>query len=205
MTAELKRNVINMKSLDQDIKDPIVVGSGEANGRTLAIIFTQEAAAQIVPMTHVYLKWRHVQADVVGYNAFTQESEDPQIWVITFPKQMLREGDVLATIELVDDISIAASTTFSIHIMSDAYLENKYDDSDDFTEFQKAALALSTASYKAAEQMRAFSCKFAQLENEMKETEAEAQQATQEAIEAARHASEVAEYYVQHFLEIIEF
>ena len=33
MTVELKGTVINMKTLSQDINDPIVIGAGEANGR----------------------------------------------------------------------------------------------------------------------------------------------------------------------------
>jgi len=34
---------------------------------------------------------------------------------------MLHEGDVLATIELVDDISVAASTTFTIRVLEDPW------------------------------------------------------------------------------------
>ena len=48
---ELKATVINLKSLSQNIPDPIVVGAGDANGRTLRVIFTQEAAAQMTEDT----------------------------------------------------------------------------------------------------------------------------------------------------------
>jgi hypothetical protein len=34
---------------------------------------------------------------------------------------MLHEGDVLANIELVDDISVAASTSFTIRILKDPW------------------------------------------------------------------------------------
>lgn len=47
MPAELKDFVVNLKSLSQDIEDPIIQGGGDANGRTLRIIFTQEAAASV--------------------------------------------------------------------------------------------------------------------------------------------------------------
>lgn len=55
MANELKATIINMKSLSQHIIDPVVVGAGDANGRTLRVIFTQEAAAQMTPETKVYL------------------------------------------------------------------------------------------------------------------------------------------------------
>ena len=55
MANELKATVVNMKHLSQNIDDPIVVGAADANGRTLRIIFTQEAAAQFTAGTKVYL------------------------------------------------------------------------------------------------------------------------------------------------------
>lgn len=55
MPRELIGTVINMKSLSQDIPDPITIGAAEANGRYLKIIFTQEAAAQFASTTQVYL------------------------------------------------------------------------------------------------------------------------------------------------------
>lgn len=57
MTIQLKGTVINMKSLSQNIEDPIIIGAAEANGRYLNIIFTQEAAAQFSDSTKVYLSW----------------------------------------------------------------------------------------------------------------------------------------------------
>lgn len=80
MTNELKATIINMKSLSQDIEDPIIVGAGDAAGRSLRIIFTQEAAAQFTPNTKVYLSWKHQEKNIVGYNVFTEildeEDED---------------------------------------------------------------------------------------------------------------------------------
>lgn len=202
MANELKRNVINMKSLDQNIKDPILAGAGDANGRSLVIIFTQEAAAQITPETHIYLKWRHQQTNVLGYNVFTQESDKPQTWKINFPKSLLREGDVTATIELVDDISIAASTTFNIHVMSDPYQTNKYDDSDDFSEFQKNVIMLSSAIDSAKEQMREQICEFNELKSNLQDAVTESEQATRAANQAANQAAQVAEYYMQNLAGI---
>lgn len=79
MANELKATIINMKSLSQNIVDPVVVGAGDANGRTLRVIFTQEAAAQMTPETKVYLSWHHQEVDVKGYNVFTKiEDEDDE-------------------------------------------------------------------------------------------------------------------------------
>ena len=55
MANELKATVINMKTLSQDLTDPVGVGAGEGAGRALRVIFTQEAAAQFTENTKVYL------------------------------------------------------------------------------------------------------------------------------------------------------
>lgn len=150
MSADLKGTIINMKSLSQDIPDPIIVGGSQAQGRFLTIIFTQEAAAQFSDNTVVYLSWRHIQKNIKGYNCFTKfeyEDEDeitaeeqPPTWYIYYPKNMLHEGDVIATIELVDDISVAASTTFSIHVTADPWDGTDWIEEDDLTEFKSAII-----------------------------------------------------------------
>ena len=148
MSNELKAFTINMKSLSQDIADPIIIGAADANGRCLKIIFTQEAAAQFSEDTIVYLSWRHIQKNVKGYNSFTEiqredtdeltASEQPPIWYIYYPKAMLHEGDVLAHIELVDDISVAASVNFNIHVLADPWDGTDWIEQDDLSEFKMA-------------------------------------------------------------------
>lgn len=150
MSTKLKGTIINMKSLSQDIPDPIIVGAADAHGRYLSIIFTQEAAAQFSDNTKVYLAWRHIQKDIKGYNVFTEipreddeesvltAEELPPMWTIYYPKSMLYEGDVLAHIELVDEISVAASTNFNIHVLADSWdKESKWIEEDDWSEFKK--------------------------------------------------------------------
>jgi len=141
-----------MKSLSQNIDDPIIVGAADANGRYLSIIFTQEAAAQFSDNTKVYLSWRHIQKNIKGYNVFTEipredtdvltAEELPPIWRIYFPQSMLFEGDVLAHIELVDDISVAASTDFNIHVLADSWDEHNWKTEDDLSEFKKALITV---------------------------------------------------------------
>lgn len=139
-----------MKSLSQHIENPIVVGGGESDGRYLTIIFTQEAAARFAPHTKVYLSWRHIQKNVKGYNVFTEipredtdeltAEEQPPAWFIHYPKALLHEGDAIATIELVDEISVAASTTFSIHILADPWEGTEWFEEDDLSEFKEAMI-----------------------------------------------------------------
>lgn len=153
MSQELKTFTVNLKSLDQDISDPIVAGGGDAAGRTFRIIFDQEAEAQMTDETKVYLSWFHRQTKVKGYNVFTQTSEDPIIWEIKWPQAMLTEGDVLCCIELVDSVSIAQSTNFLVHILSDPNDGSQFVVSDDFTLFQNAVIRLNCIGNQMKDQM----------------------------------------------------
>lgn len=153
MSQELKAVTVNLKSLDQDIQDPIVTGGADANGRTFRIIFDQEAAAQCVAETKVYLSWRHIQLDIKGYNVFTKTHEDPIVWEIKWPQAMLHEGDVLCCIELVDSVSIASSTNFLVHVLSDPNDGSAFVVSDDFSAFQNAVINLASIGDKMEKQM----------------------------------------------------
>lgn len=153
MGQELKAVTVNLKSLDQDIQDPIVAGGADANGRTFRIIFDQEAAAQCVADTKVYLSWRHVQLNIKGYNVFTKTHEDPIVWEIKWPQAMLHEGDVLCCVELVDSVSIASSTNFLVHILSDPNDGSAFVVSDDFSAFQNAVIHLASIGDKMEKQM----------------------------------------------------
>lgn len=153
MSQELKTFTVNLKSLDQDIRDPIVAGSADAYGRTFRIIFDQEAAAQCVADTKVYLSWRHMQLDIKGYNVFTKVQDDPIVWEIVYPQAMLHEGDVLCCIELVDSVSIASSTNFTVHVLSDPNDGSAFVVSDDFSAFQNAVIHLTSLGDKMKTQM----------------------------------------------------
>lgn len=72
MANELKATVVNMKNFSQDISDPIILGGGDADGRTLRVIFTQEAAAQFTKSSKLYLSWHHKETNIKGYNVFTE-------------------------------------------------------------------------------------------------------------------------------------
>lgn len=146
-----------MKSFDQEISDPITAGGGDANGRTLRVVFAQEAEAQLTSKSKVYLSWKHQQEEIKGYNIFDCVStSDPAIWEIKWPQKMLKEGDVTCCIELVDDVSIVQSQNFNVHVIADPNDGSEYVSSDDFSLFQQATIdmnsLLDTATEKFAEQ-----------------------------------------------------
>lgn len=183
-----------MKSLSQNIPDPVVIGAGDANGRTLRIIFTQEAAAQFTEDTKVYLSWYHQEQDIKGYNVFTrivdEEDEDfPPTWEIHYPKSMLHEGNVLACIQLVDDKSIATSTNFMIHVLIDPNSGQSYIESDDYSDFQKAVIVITNLSGQMTRQMEAQKLEFEDMQLEFMDV----RQVAHDASDTAAQAKEIAD------------
>ena len=197
MTQNLKTFVVNMKSLDQDIDDPIV-GAGDANGRTFRIIFTQEAAAQFTPETKVYLKWQHKQLNIRGYNVFTElEEATVPTWEIHYPKAMLHTGDVLCRIEIVDEISIAPSTNFIVHVLSDPTSGENFVTSDDYSIFQTAIINLNYISQKMVHQMEDQEKEFAGWREDFASMKDEISAATDKANEAYKLAQDALEQISQ--------
>jgi len=168
MVADLKATVVNMKTLAQHIDDPVVVNAADADGRRLRIVFTQEAAAQLAPHTKVYLSWHHQQNNIKGYNVFTElpreNKKQPPAWEICFPQSMLYCGDVLACIELVDDISIAASTNFMIHVLEDPNDGVPYIFSDDYSEFKLAVISLNSLADEVRDQMADYAAEWENMQ-----------------------------------------
>lgn len=166
MTQELRILTVNLKSLDQDIDDPIVAGAGDANGMTFRVIFTQEAEAQMTPDSKVYLKWWNQATNTKGYNVFTKVSDDPCIWKIHWPQAMLSEGTVLCRIELVDSVSISPSTNFNVHVLSDPDDGSKYILSDDYSEFQKAVIQMTTLTDRIRDEFNIWSSQIDQIKSD---------------------------------------
>lgn len=184
MAQELRTLTVNMKSFDQDIPDPIVAGGADADGRTFRLVFSQEAEAQFTDDSKIYLSWCHQQLKIKGYNIFDLKSEtDPIIWEIKWPQKMLREGDVLCCVELVDDVSIVQSQNFIVHVISDPNDGSKYAASDDFSVFQQAVLDLNSAIEKAEAQMSEQKEKFAAMESSFNEAKEQADKALEKAQE----------------------
>lgn len=172
MAKELKTFTLNMKSLDQEISSPILIGAGDANGRTFRIVFTQQAADMFTPYTKVYLKWYHQSEKTRGYNVFCKKKDEedflfPQVWELKFPRMMLYEGDVTCSIELVDDISISTSTTFLIHVVADPYDGSEFCATDDFSTFQQAVIDMNSVTDKANIQFEDYEKRFGEMEEDM--------------------------------------
>lgn len=188
MVVELKATIINMKQLSQEIDDPIILNGADAGGRSLRIIFTQEAAAQFSPYTKVYLAWHHQQLNIKGYNVFTElqkkDEDSPPAWELYWPQSMLHEGDVMACIELVDDVSVAASTNFFIHILRDPNDGYDYIISNDYTDFQNAVIAMTTLSDQLSDKMNEIDLEFNDIKDAFAEMQAEHQDIKDIAAEA---------------------
>lgn len=169
---ELKTYTLNLKSLDQHIDDPIVAGSGDVHGYTFRVIFTQVAAKQFAENTKVYLNWHNLSSDTYGYNVFTKIKDN--IWEINYPAALLaHEGKVLARIELVDNISIAPSTNFTIQVLKNPNNDSRFDDKDDYSIFSQAALELNSTNELAKKQLEEQQLAFNELlerYNELEET-----------------------------------
>lgn len=184
MAQELRTFTVNMKSFDQDIPDPIVAGGADADGRTFRLVFSQEAEAQLTDSSKVYLSWYHQKLKIKGYNIFDLKSEtDPIIWEIKWPQKMLREGDVLCCVELVDDVSIVQSQNFIVHVISDPNDGSEYAASDDFSVFQQAVINLNSVIEKAEAQMSEQKEKFAEMESSFNEAKERAEEALEKAQE----------------------
>lgn len=184
MAQELRALTVNMKSFDQDIPDPIVAGGADADGRTFRLIFSQEAEAQLAEDSKVYLSWYHQQLKIKGYNVFDQKSKtDPAAWEIKWPQKMLREGDVLCCVELVDDISIVQSQNFIVHVLADPNDGSKYVVSDDFSVFQQAVIDMNSAAKKAEEQLEEQKAEFEEMEKTFEDIKTESEEVFKKAQE----------------------
>ena len=210
MANELKTTVINMKSLSQNISDPIIVGAGDAAGSKLRIIFTQEAAAQFTPNTKVYLSWLHQEKNIKGYNVFTEitdeENEDfPPTWEITYPRAMLHEGNVLACIQIVDDISIASSVNFTIHVLIDPNAGETYTESDDYSDFQKMIIQINSLFSRMQKQTTDQKIEFEDMQLEfikINRMVAEMEEDCEIAKESAEQALQIAQSFQETLNEI---
>lgn len=204
MSQELRTFTVNLKSLDQDIQDPIVAGGGDANGRTFRIIFDQEAEAQMTPETKVYLKWFHRQSKIKGYNVFTKVSDDPIIWEIHYPQSMLKEGDVLCCIELVDSVSIADSTNFLVHVLTDPVDGSGFVVSDDFSAFQNAVIHLTCIADKMKKQMIQQKIEFEDMAFVVSQANKVAKSAYEKADDALQVANSISEKATSAYDKAVE-
>lgn len=111
---------------------------------------------------------------------------------------MLYEGNVLACIQLVDNISIATSTNFMIHVLIDPNDGSRYIATDDFSEFQQAVIEMATLSDEMRQQMDEQRDEFSQMQIEFiniqqiaddaKNISEEARRISEESLQIAQNA-----------------
>ena len=106
---------------------------------------------------------------------------------------MLYEGNVLACIQLVDNVSIATSTNFTIHVLIDPNDGSRYTATDDFTEFQQAVISMSTLSDEMRRQMVNQKIEFEDMQLEFLNI----QTVTNETKDIVEQAKEIAEQSLQ--------
>lgn len=108
---------------------------------------------------------------------------------------MLYEGNVLACIQIVDEISISTSVNFIIHVLIDPNDGSTFEATDDFTEFQNAVISLATVEDQAEQQMQEQKTEFENMQllfEEVVTTAEEAKSIAEEAKQISENASETA-------------
>ncbi len=172
MINYLKTNVIFLKHLDQKIETPVIAGAGEAGGRKLTLVLTEEAAARLTPLTQIYLNWKHLDVpNLKGFNIFTQEEPIElscgklyPVWSIGWPAAMKQEGTVLANIVFLDEQSKDESNSFEIEILSDIAGSEDLMNEEDFSLFEEMLLKMNKQLDKIEKQQK-------QIETTLKKVE----------------------------------
>ena len=127
---------------------------------------------------------------------------------------MLYEGNVLACIQIVDEVSISTSVNFTIHVLIDPNDGSGFEETDDFSEFQKAVISLATLEDQVKDQMQAQREEFEDMQlafedvrtvaNEAKDLAEEAKQISENALGIATEALETIEDFTTLAHEIQE-
>ena len=108
---------------------------------------------------------------------------------------MLYEGNVLACIQIVDEVSISTSVNFTIHVLIDPNDGSTFEASDDYSEFQKAVIRLASVEEQARKQMADQKIEFEDMQlafMNVQEVAGEAKDAAKEAREISENALGVA-------------
>lgn len=92
------------------------------------------------------------------------------IWEINYPAALIAHaGKVLARIELVDNISIAPSTNFTIQVLKNPNDDSRFDDKDDYSIFSQAALELNSTNELMKKQLEEDRLKFEEMLKEFEQ------------------------------------
>ena len=127
---------------------------------------------------------------------------------------MLYEGNVLACIQIVDEVSISTSVNFTIHVLIDPNDGSGFEETDDFSEFQKAVINLATLEDQVRQQMQDQKNEFEdmqlafedvrQIADEAKDIAEEAKRISENALGVATEALETIEDFTTLARELQE-
>ena len=82
---------------------------------------------------------------------------------------MLHEGNVIACLEIVDDVSISVSKNFVIHIVQDPDDGSDFLDSNDYTVFQQAILQMNNLAADVENEFGQIKEEFNEMKDEFDE------------------------------------
>lgn len=116
---------------------------------------------------------------------------------------MLYEGNVLACIQIVDEVSISTSVNFTIHVLIDPNDGSGFEETDDFSEFQKAVINLATLEDQVRQQMQDQKNEFEDMQLAFEDVRQVADEA-KDIAEEAKRISENALGVATEALETIE-
>lgn len=108
---------------------------------------------------------------------------------------------MLARIELVDNISIAPSTNFTIQVLKNPNNDSRFNDKDDYSIFSQAVLELNSTNEKMKQQLEEQQLQFKSMLEEFEQLE----EKLKEYIDNQnKQATEDMKVYVDTMLELIQ-
>lgn len=114
---------------------------------------------------------------------------------------LAHEGKVLARIELVDNISIAPSTNFTIQVLKNPNNDSRFDDKDDYSIFSQAVLELNSTNEKMKQQLEEQQLQFKSMLEEFEQLE----ENLKEYINSQnKQVTEDMKIYVETMLELVQ-
>ena len=148
MRANLRNYIIELKSMNQHIDD-MVLSTGDSNGRGIDILVTQEVIKQLTDNTNFYLSWTHQETGLTGQVPFDRIADDR--FFLRIPDYMLKEGNIAATIQLIDEISIVETPAFNIHVLYTPNTGENFIESDTYEDFKTALIEMNKVNVKVEE------------------------------------------------------
>lgn len=92
------------------------VSQNDNNGRTLTVQVTNDGVAGEIPGLSLNLRWTNQASGLTDLSAFELIDKDFSVFQITYPKNMLNPGKVVASIQIIQNGQVAHSKQFEITV-----------------------------------------------------------------------------------------